>query len=543
MAVVAFSDSDRAYLTERVVPFGDWVVGWGAGTSLPAVEQAAQVQALRGVTTGLTGLVALLAFATLIMLRRQELRIRAAEHYLHWAVGARRIQLVARFIGRTWVWALVAGSIGFCSTALIPRLIEASFPGAAHVPIRVAPFLILTTVLGVLFLKWESRAGEQVARSRRHSVGRVASGPVSISALGFAILTGIGLLSTYTPTGDPDGQSTLLTAGVSLGDMPHPAGMDELMGWVGRAAATTGPLGLASAGTVRGTGVGNMTWVDCGRCFEGGLPLPFRTVRTEVFAVNRDTFPHLGLELLEGRGFDDLVDSAKPSVAIVSRALAGRHFESGQAVGRRIRVGDSDWLTVIGIVTDRSDIRDHMEYAAYLPVTQVRPAELEVIGQTSKDHIRRAAEVVPAGISVSDPKSLAEVFAVHSWFGQALGLVAVLSYVMVLFGAWIGASNEARATEFEISLRKAVGAKRSDLIRHFVSRTAGSLAVALGVGAWLALFLGVGLNDAYGGIPQADLSVSLRAAFPVIAAFVVGFWPSYARSIRRTPSAGLRAAE
>lgn len=541
VAIVAFSDSARIYLAEWPVPFGDWTLEWEVGTSPPSVEQSAQVEALRSVAAGITGFVVLLAFVTLMMLRRQELRIRAAEYYLHWAVGARRIQLVARFIGRTWEPALVVGSIGFCSTVLIPRLMEASFPGAADVPIRIAPLLILTTVLGVLFVKWESRAGEQVARSRRHSIGWVASGPVSISALGFAILTGVGLLSTYAPTDDLDGQDTLLTAGVSLNDMPQPANIDEIMGWISRSTAMTGPLGLASAGTVRGTGVNNMTWVDCGRCFEGGLPLPFRTVRTEVFAVTQDTFPHLGLDLLEGRGFDNQVDSAKPSVAIVSRALAGRHFEGGQAVGRRIRVGDSDWLTVIGIVTDRSDIRDHMEYAVYLPVTQARPTELEVIGQTSKDRLRRAAEMVPAGISVSDPKSIAEVFAVHSWFGRALGVVAVLSYVMVLFGVWIGASNEAKATEFEISLRKAVGAKRSDLIRHFMGRTSKSLAVALGVGAWLALFLGAGLNEAYGGIPQADLSVSLWAALPVIAAFVAGFWPSYARSIRLTPSAGLRA--
>lgn len=543
VAIGAFSDSDGTQLTETPVPFGGWTLEWEAGTSLPAAEQAAQVEALRSVAGGIGGMIALLALVTLIMLRRQELRLRSPEYYLHWAVGARRIQLVARFLGRIWVWVLVVGGIGLCATALVPRLMETSFPGAAHVPIRVAPFLILTTVLGVLFLKWESRAGEQVARSRRDSIGRVASGPVSISALGFAVLTGVGLLSAYAPTDDPEGQGTLLTAGVSLDDMPRAEGIDELMGWVSRTSQMTGPLGVASAGTVRGTGLGNRTWVDCGRCFEGGLPLPFKTVRTEVFAVSQDTFPHLGLEILQGRDFDKLVDSGAPDVAIVSRALAARHFERGQAVGRRIRVGGSDWLTVIGIVGDRGDVRDQMEYAVYLPVAQVQPTELEVMGQTSKDRFHRAAEIAPAGISVSEPRSLAAVFAVHVWFSKLLGLAAVLSYMLVAVGVWIGASNEAKAIEFEIALRKAVGAKRSDLVRHFVGRTGRSLVAALSVGAWLALFVGVGLNEAYGGIPQADLWVSLWAALPITAAFVVGFWPSYARSIRLTPGAGLRAGE
>jgi hypothetical protein len=543
IAIGVFAGSEPVHLNETPVPFGSWALEWDASTSPPSVEQAAQVQALRSVAAGIGGLVALLAFVTLLTLRRQELRLRRAEYYLHWAVGARRIQLVARFVGRTWMWALAVGGIGLGLAFLLPRLVEISFPGEAQVPLRVAPFLILATVLGVLFLRWESRAGEQAARPQHDAMSRVASGPVSVSALGFAVLTGVGLLSTYAPAETPDGQGAPLTAAVSLHDLPGQVGIDEVMSWVGRASQLTGGLGVASAGTVRGTGVGNLTWVDCGRCFEGGLPLPFRTVRTEAFAVGQDTFPHIGLELLEGRDFDNLVDTGEPTVAIVSRALANRHFERGEAIGRRVRIGDSDWLTVIGIVSDRGDIRDHMEYAVYLPVTQVHPTELEVIAATSEDRLHRALQLAPAGISVSNPRSLAQIFDVHTWFRRVLGLAAFLAYALVVCGVWIGASNEAKATEFEISLRKAVGAKRHDLIRHFVGRASKNLVVALSVGAWLALFIGVGLGEAYGGIPLADLSVSLWAALPVAAALVVGFWPSYARSMRLTPSAGLGAGE
>ncbi len=536
----AFADTERVYLEEAPVPFGSWAMEWDATASPASVEQAAQTNALRRVAVGVTGLVSLLAFLTLITLQRQEHRLRAAEDYVHWAVGARRVQFVARLVGRTWRRAVIIALLAVAAVALVLRAMESSFPGDAHVPAQWAPFLILTVVIGVLFVNWECRAGERAARSRPDRLGQLATGPVAVSALGFAVLTAVGLLSAHAPKSDAHGGDTLLTAGVSLGDGAQQADISDLLNWVSRTAQTTGPLGVASAGTVRGAGVAARAWVDCGRCFEGGLPMPFKTVRTEVAAVGQDTFPHLGLEVAEGRDFDNRVDVGDPAVAIVSQTLARRHFERGEAVGRRIRFGEGGWLTVVGIVTDRGDNRDHMEYAVYLPVTQTRPTELEVMGRASRDQLRRAAHVTAAGISVADPRSLDEVFAVHNWFGWVLDVAGVLSYLLVVLGVWLGASNEARATEFEISLRKAVGATRADLIRHYLGRTSQSLIVALGVGAWLALFAGVGLSEAYGAIPVADLSVYAWAALPVVAALVVGFWPSYSRSIRRTPSVGLR---
>lgn len=543
MTARAFADAERVHLQETRVPFGSWAVEWDAAASSPSVEQVAQTDALRRVAVGVTGLVSLLAFLTLITLRRQEHRLRAAENYVHWAVGARGVQFVARLVGRTWRWAVIMALLAVAAVAVVLRAMESSFPGDAHLPAQWAPFLILTVVIGVLFVNWERRAGERAAKPRLNPLGRLATGPVAVSALGFAVLTAVGLLSAHAPTGDPHNGDTLLTAGVSLDGGPQQAGISEILTWVSRTAETTGPLGVASAGTVRGAGVATRAWVDCGRCFEGGLPMPFKTVRAEVFAVGQDTFPHLGLEVVEGRDFDNGVDVGEPAVAIVSQALARRHFERGEAVGRRIRFGEDGWLTVVGIVTDRGDIRDHMEYAVYLPVTQARPTELEVMGQTSRDQLRHAAQVTSAGISVALPRSLEEVFGVHSWFGQVLSVAGVFSYLLVVLGVWLGASNEAKATEFEISLRKAVGATRADLLRHFLGRTSKGLFLALVAGAWLALFAGVGLSEAYGGIPVADLSVSAWASLPVVAAFVVGFWPSYARSMRRTPSVGLRADE
>jgi len=360
-----------------------------------------------------------------------------------------------------------------------------------------------------------------------------------VAAVGFAILTGVTLLDRY----GPDAGLPPVPAGTVVAQLPVGDGTD------GRTSIPEGTwmdggagVGVASAGTVRGAGPRARVWVDCGRCSEGGLPLPVRTVAAEVFAVAPDTFAHLGLALRAGRDFLDGEGRDAPPAAIVSRALAARHFERGDAVGRRVRFGDGDWITVVGIVDDRPDVRDHTEYAVYLPLAVARPRRMEMVGP-SAEALRAALAAAPELAAAAIPRTTAEVFAVHGWFGgimEALGLVCL---GLVAFGVWLGARNEARATVFQVSLRKAMGARPRHLVREFAATAWTRLLVSLGAGAWLSLFLSSGLNKAYGSVPAMDLAVWGMAAVPVASALVLGSLPPFIRALRTHPVEGLARSE
>ena len=62
--------------------------------------------------------------------------------------------------------------------------------------------------------------------------------------------------------------------------------------------------------------------------------------------------------ILEDRGIAaaDTWDAAP--VAVVSRALARRHFQDGEAIGRRMLLGDDDrtWHTVVGVVSPEMEV-------------------------------------------------------------------------------------------------------------------------------------------------------------------------------------------
>lgn len=532
-----------AHLAEAPVPEGSWLLDWGRGVLPPSAEQAAQLRGLRAAAAGTAGLVALLALLSLLGLWLQRLRLRRHEDRVHWALGARRLQLVARVVGERWRWGVAGVAASVFLAAGLPVALTRSFPGEAIVPPPVGALLILGTALGVLLLRGESRAGEAAARPRVHPFRRLAASPGLVAAVGFAVLSGVSLLSRHGPLGGnaPTPEGTRVAA-VDFAGIPAPDRAVVVVAWLEALRPRGLALGVASAGAARGTGHRARVWVDCGRCSEGGLPLPVRTVQAEVHAVAPDTFADLGIEVVQGRDFDRRESRGPLSGAIVSSSLAARHFESGAAVGRRIRFGDGDWVTVVGIVSDRADAGDHTAYAVYLPVAQALPAALELLA-SSPDALEAGLATLPPGAAGSAPLPMDRVFAVHGWFTTVLRALGLLALVLVAFGVWLGARNEARATLFEVSVRRAVGARRRHLVAAFARRSVLHLALVLTGGTWISLFLSAGLDRAYGAIPPLDPRVLLWAGLPVAAAFLLGSLPPFLAALRTPPAVGLESGE
>src|SRR5262249_26363626 len=113
-------------------------------------------------------------------------------------------------------------------------------------------------------------------------------------------------------------------------------------------------VSLTATGGLVGLGVVAPVTTDCGQCSEGGIYLPWHVVAATHQFVSADTFHALGVHVLAGRGIDRSDQWGSAPVAVVSRSLALRHFQRGEAIGRRILLGDDPrtWHTVVGIVND-----------------------------------------------------------------------------------------------------------------------------------------------------------------------------------------------
>jgi hypothetical protein len=519
-------------LTETPVPDGPWALEWTRTVEAPAVEQARQLGALRTVAGGASALVAGLCLLMVTGLWLQRLTLRRPEHFVHWAVGARRVQAAARLAGEGHAWGAVVVGLSAAATALVAALVSSTFPGEASVSPPFAWTAVLLTALGVVLVRWESDSGRQAAKAESRGLRELVASPSLMGAIGVAALTGVGLLARHTPyavTGATAADAVVM--GASLASLEPDQRGDELVSWTERARAADLPVGLASAGTARATGHRDQVTTECGRCFEGTIPMPLKVVRAEVYAVAPDTFVHIGVAVTRGRDFDHDLDYGGPGVAVVSQALANRHFERGEPLGRRVLVGESTWLTVVGVVGDRDDVRGAMDYAVYVPLAQARPVAVEVIAPAPSAMESVLTAAAPAAV-FETPRSRAAVFAVHGWFRTLLNAVGVVALGLLGAGLWVAARAEAEATRHEMSVRRALGASRRTIGRFYAGFMARRLLAAVATGAWLSLFLGAVLAEAYGSIPQIDWAVWGAAAAWVTATYAFGSAPTFLRAAR-----------
>ena len=513
----------RGAWTEAPGEAGSWSVDLGRELSPGADAVAEQIRSMQRVAGATAALVSLLSLMSLTGLLRQRSRLRRPEDRVHWAMGSSRMGFAARWVGEGWRTGAVAGTLSLAAGIGLPAVLAATFPGAADAPPSLFWTSLLLVLLGCSLLQRARGTGTRAARGVDGGWGRLLTLPASVAAPGFAALVGVGLLGSDAagPTGPDSIQAGDRMVLARLNPLPPALRGPALASWAGRIG---GSVGMASSGTVRGAGRRGTVWVDCGSCSVGGLPLPVRTVEAELHALPPDTFSLLGVDILQGRDFraDDAGDQL--TAAVVSRSLAVRHFQNGQAVGRRIRFGEGGWIEVVGVVEDRWDIRDPDEFAVYLPLLQARPDAVELFEAGGPPGLGEALMAMPPGIRVEGPRAVRATFAAGRWFRTILSALATLALMVAVAGIWMGARAEMKGRSGELALRRGLGAAPRHLWRH-----------------WLAFV--AELERSFGLPPILDARIWLSAALPLLAAFVAGALPPFLSARRGAPAARMEGVE
>jgi putative ABC transport system permease protein len=507
--------------------------------------------------------------------RGPEIAVRAA-------LGAGRERIVRQLLTESAVLALLGGALGVAVGWYAVRLVLPLVPEgtrefyAIGVDGRAVAFaLALSALASLVFglgpalstarrgladtLRAAGR-GVDTGRRTRRTGSALVLGEV---ALAIVLLTGAGLLMrSFVARQTVDTgyvTSGVLFAGLTLPPERYPAGGPALGDVVQRLVDD-----VARDRRVRVVAAASETPLqggdgDAGFTIEGRPePRPVDMPSAWVRAVTPDYLRAMGMRVVAGRGLTAEDRRAAPRVALVSEALARRHWPGERAVGRRIRTsvftgGDSAvTITIVGVVGDvRFDAPDAPPKAElYLPHAQAPASNVQLVVRTDaapeaivptlRAALAAQDRAVPLGAVDTIAARLRDAVALPRLYATLFGAFAAAAVLLAAVGIYGVVAYGVSVRTRELGLRMALGARAGDVRRLVLRQGLAPVAAGAVVGLGGALAAARALRGLLFGVGVAD-PLTLGAVTALLAAVALAaIWVPARRATAVPPMTALR---
>jgi predicted permease len=270
-------------------------------------------------------------------------------------------------------------------------------------------------------------------------------------------------------------------------------------------------------------------------------------------AVASDYFRTLRIGFKAGRAFEDRDDERAAPVAMVNDTFARRFWGgAANALGKRVRVGEGDWRTVVGVAADLKYVRidEAPRPYVYLPFFQAYRSNMLLLtrGAAPVDDLVEQARALVASLDGDMPILSARPLREH--MHGALILYDFTAFMLFIFGvagmalAAMGTyglvSYAVEQSTREIGIRMALGASGGSVVRVFLTRglRLGAIGAVLGIAA--ALGLSRLLGSVLFGIRVTDALSFARALAVVLGGVVLATVVPALRAARTNPLTALR---
>jgi predicted permease len=515
---------------------------------------------------------------------------RQQEMALRLALGASRGRLVRQMLTESLLLSLIGGAVGIATAVgtlgFILRFVPSNVPRLNEVRIDwvVLAFALLISILtGLVFGLAPALHSAKVALYAALREGGRASGystktgrlrdVLIVSELAFAVILMVGaglLLRTLrdllqeNPGLNP---TQVVTANTWLG-VPNDPKMDPYLGIPGKAAFDRELLRRMKAipGVELAATTSSLPTTNSHASAVGGLEIErfaiedrpvesSQDLRAERIRISPDYFKVLQATLVRGRSFTEGDEDGKQPVAVIDESTARKYWPTRDPLGRQVRFGKNPtkpWTTVVGVIKDiKSDGLDidgvpHIYVSTY----QDPSKQVSVVLRTSlpaallEPQIRHEIQSIDPGLPVFNVVSMNDILdrslASRRFSADLVGGFAGLAVLLASIGIYGLLAYMVSQRSREIGIRMALGARRDDILRMFLSKGVALAGVGIVAGLVFSASTASMMASLLYGVRPHDPAVFLIVPLVLLTvAALASYIPAW-RATKVDPIAALR---
>ncbi len=302
-----------------------------------------------------------------------------------------------------------------------------------------------------------------------------------------------------------------------------------------------------------------------GETFDGFWRKPAqrgRFVNTNVLRSDNNLLRTLDVPLVAGRNFRSneihSVSTGKktqpPAEIIVTEALAHALFPRGNALGKTVYNAASDPLTIIGItrnfvgnvyefqrrVFDTALLPTPPRVGFYALLVRTQPGRREAVLRAAQRHIGAAHPLAVIIKATTLTVAKREFEANNRNMAIFLTTITVLMLAVCCLGVFGLATFNVSSRTRQIGIRRALGARRRDIVALFLAENALTVSASAIFGCLLALAIGQWLTD-HDGVARLDPGYLLIGVAVLALTSQLAAWQPARRAARIPPSVTTRS--